>query len=250
MSPDGICSVIATHEVELLPTSPTFLNLLLMSEAYRRYDLESLRIISYGTEPMPASTLSKLQVLFPQVRLKQTYGLIELGVLRSESRSNDSLWVKIGGEGFQTRVVDGMLQIKARSAMLGYLNAPSPFTEDGWFITGDSVEVDGDYIRVLGRKSEMINVGGEKVYPVEIESVIQEMDNVLEVTVYGEKNRVLGNIVCANVRLIADEDREVFARRLRKQCRARLPDYKVPVKVTIADERQHSSRFKKTRTAE
>jgi len=89
-----------------------------------------------------------------------------------------------------------MLQIKARSAMLGYLNAPSPFTEDGWFITGDSVEVDGDYIRVLGRKSEMINVGGEKCIPSRLESVIQEMDNVLEVTVYGEKNRVLGNIVC------------------------------------------------------
>lgn len=55
--------------------------------------------------------------------------------------------------------MDGILQIKAKSAMLGYLNAPSPFTEDGWFITGDRVEVDGEYIRIMGRDSETINMG-------------------------------------------------------------------------------------------
>jgi len=57
---------------------------------------------------------------------------------------------QIGGDGFRTRVVDGMLEIEARSAMLGYLNAASPFTADGWFKTGDAVEVDGEYFRILG----------------------------------------------------------------------------------------------------
>ena len=52
-------------------------------------------------------------------------------------------WVKVGGEGSETRIVDGILQIKARSAMLVYLNAPSPFTEDGWFNTSDAVSMDG-----------------------------------------------------------------------------------------------------------
>jgi long-chain acyl-CoA synthetase len=70
---------------------------------------------------------------------------------------------------------DGLLEIKAKSAMRGYLNAESPFTPDGWFKTGDAVEVDGEYIKILGRKSELINVGGEKVYPAEVESVIQLM---------------------------------------------------------------------------
>lgn len=88
------------------------------------------------------------------------------------------MWDKIGGEGFETRVVDRILQIKATSAMLGYLNAPSLFTSDGWFITGDSVEVNGEYLRILGRKSTIINVGGENVYPSEVESVIQEMENI------------------------------------------------------------------------
>jgi len=246
-SPDEICKAIEKYKVDLLPTSPTFLNLLLLSEAYRRYDLSSLKTISYGTEPMLPSTLKRLKELFPKTKLLQTYGLIEVGVLRSKSKDDDSLWVKIGGEGFKTRIVDGILQIKADSAMLGYLNAPSPFTDDGWFNTGDSVEVDGEYIRILGRKSEIINVGGEKVFPAEVENIIHEMDNVSEVIVFGEKNPITGNIVCARVVLMKHEDHKEFVARLKKFCRGKLESYKVPVKVTIVDEIQHGERFKKNR---
>lgn len=121
--------------------------------------------------------------------------------------------------------------------MLGYLNAPSPFTEDGWFDTGDSVEVDGEYIKILGRKSEIINVGSEKVYPAEVESVIQEMDNVAELTVYGEKNTTIGNIVCAKVNLLDNEDKERFIIRLKEYCREKLKNYKIPVKVIIVDKK-------------
>jgi long-chain acyl-CoA synthetase len=246
-SPDGICEFIEKHRIEVLPTSPTFLNLLLISEAYKRYDLKSLNVISYGTEPMALSTLKRMKSIFPHVRLQQTYGLIELGVLRSKSKSSDSLWVKIGGEGFETRVVDGILQIKAKSVMLGYLNTSSPFTKDGWYITGDSVEVDGEYIKILGRKSEMINVGGEKVYPAEVESVIQEMDNVADVTIYGEKNLITGNIVCAKIRLLNDGNKKAFVSQLKKHCREKLQTYKVPVKVKIVSKIQHSERYKKVR---
>ncbi len=246
-SPESVCALVEKHRADLLPSSPTFLNLLIISEAYKKYDLSSLKTISYGAEPMLPHTLRKLSEIFPGTKLLQTYGLIELGVLRSESKSADSLWVKVGGEGFQTRIVDGILQIKAHSAMLGYLNAPSPFTDDGWFITGDSVEQDGEYIKILGRKSEMINVGGEKVYPAEVESVIQQMDNVLEAIVYGEKNPITGSIVCAKVNLVKDEDRKAFAKRLKKFCRAKLQNFKVPVKVKVVEEKLVSERFKKSR---
>ena len=103
---------------ELLPVTPTFLNLLLLSGAHKRRDLSSLKVISYGAESMPEGTLQRLARLFPNVRLQQTYGLIELGALRTKSKSSDSLWVRVGGEGYQTRVVDGMLQIKSRSAAM------------------------------------------------------------------------------------------------------------------------------------
>ena len=245
--PDSVCSLIEKYKIELLPSTPTFLNLLLISGAYQNYNLNSLKIISYGTEPMSKNTLSRVKNKFPNVRLIQTYGLIELGVMRSKSEKNDSLWVKVGGEGYQTRIINNILQIKADSAMLGYLNAPSPFTKDGYFITGDKVLQKGDYIKILGRDSEIINVGGQKVYPQEVENIIQEMDNVLDVTVFGESNPLIGNIVCANVVLSVDEDKMVFSTRLKKFCVTKMEKYKVPVKVELSNNKLYSNRFKKKR---
>ncbi|MCB0052054.1 MAG: long-chain fatty acid--CoA ligase, partial [Caldilinea sp.] len=245
--PDVVCRAIAEHKAEMLPTSPTFLNLLLMSHAYERYDLSSLRLITYGTEVMPESTLTRMHELFPAVKLQQTYGLSELGILRSKSRDSGSLWVKVGGEGFETKVVDGILWIKAHSAMLGYLNAPSPFDEEGWFNTNDMVEVDGDYIRILGRKTEIINVGGQKVYPAEVESVLLQLDNVTDAVVIGEPHPITGNIVTARVNLAQPEDAQAFRRRMRHFCRDRLASFKVPVKVEIIDDEQFNARYKRVR---
>ena len=247
-TPDAILAAVARHGVELLPTSPTFLNLMLLSEAHRRHDLSSLRTISYGTEPMPESTLRRLHELFPDKRLLQTYGLSEVGVLRSRSRDSGSLWVKVGGEGFETRVVDGLLQIKARSAMLGYLNADSPFTDDGWFMTGDEVEVDGDWLRILGRRSDLINVGGQKVYPAEVESVILDMPEIADATVYGEKNPILGTMVCADVTPgDGAATPEGLATQVQARCREQLARFKVPVKVNVVDQQEYQLRFKKSR---
>lgn len=249
-SPDGVLTAVEQHRVQLLPTSPTFLNLVLIGEAYKRHDLSSLRTITYGTEPMPEQTLHRLHELLPHVQLKQTYGLSELGILRAKSKDSSSLWVKIGGEGFETRIVNGILQIKAKSAMLGYLNAASPFTDDGWFDTGDAVEVNGDYLRILGRKSEIINVGGQKVYPAEVENVIQQLPGIGEITVYGERNPILGNIVCADIRpssALDETQRKQFIALVKKRCRQTLESYKVPVKIRLTNEKQHTERFKKAR---
>jgi acyl-CoA synthetase (AMP-forming)/AMP-acid ligase II len=248
-NPDRVLDAVARHRVELLPASPTFLNLVLLSDALRQHDLSGLKTVTYGTEPMPESTLARLHAALPHVRLQQTYGLSELGILRSKSRSSDSLWVKIGGEGFETRIVDGVLQIRARSAMLGYLNAPSPFTADGWFDTKDLVEQDGEYIRFLGRVSEVINVGGEKVYPAEVESVIQELEGVAQATVYGERNPIVGNVPCATVVLRGDEEPRAFVRRLKQHLAGRLPKFKIPIRIDVSTEAQHSPRFKKMRTS-
>ena len=246
-SPEAVCRVIERERVELLPTTPTFLNLMLLSDAYRNHDLSSLRVITYGAEPMPEGTLLRLRDAFPAVKLQQTYGLIEVGVLRSKSREDGSLWVKLGGEGYQTRVVDGVLQIKTDSTILGYLNAPTPITSDGWFITGDAVLQDGEYFRVLGRKSELINVGGEKVYPAEVENVIQVFPGVAEATVYGEKNPLLGEIVCARVRPTGAVDAVEFAAALKRHCAGSLERFKVPVRLDIVAESQFGERFKKVR---
>ena len=157
-SPKAVCEAIDEYGVELLPTSPTFLHLLLLSGELERRQLPSLKLVTYGTEPMPKSTLQRLHKNLPNVQLQQTYGMTEIGILRSKSRQSDSLWVRVGGEGFETKVVDGRLWVRAKSAMLGYLNAPSPFDDEGYLDTGDRVEVDGEWVRFLGRslKSSML----------------------------------------------------------------------------------------------
>lgn len=245
--PDSIAAAIARHRVQLLPTSPTFLNLLMASGAHRRHDLSSLELITYGTEVMPERTLKLLHATFPNVALQQTYGLSEVGVLRSKSRSADSLWVKVGGEGFETKIVNGTLRIRAQSAMLGYLNAPNPFDAEGWLDTQDAVEVDGEYIRILGRQTDLINVGGEKVYPAEVESVLLEMPNVRDATVFGERHPLMGQIVAAAVVLREPEDAEALTGRVRAHCREKLERYKIPVRIEIVGESAYTERFKKLR---
>ena len=214
-----------------------------------RHDLSSLELITYGTEPMPETTLERVSEAFPEVRLLQTYGLSELGILRSQSRSSDSLWVRVGGEGFETKVVDGRLWIRAESAMLGYLNAPSPFDADGFFDTGDLVEVDGEWIRILGRQSDIINVGGSKVFPAEVESVLLEMPNVADAAVVGERSPITGQIVAATVRLIEPEPADAFKTRMRVFCADRLSSFKIPARVRLTEQSLHSERFKRRRLA-
>ncbi|MDB5582199.1 MAG: AMP-dependent synthetase and ligase [Bradyrhizobium sp.] len=246
--PDEILELVEKHKIALLPTTPTFLNMVLVSRALERHDASSLRLISYGAEPMPASTLARIREALPGVELRQTYGMIELGVMRAKSKSSDSLWVKLGGEGFELRVIDGLLQVRADSAMLGYLNAPSPFTEDRFFMTGDRVEQDGEYFRILGRDSDLINVGGQKVYPAEVETLILELPEVIDAAVYGERNILTGNIVCADVTIAPGVDPAELRSKIKRHCSAKLQAFMVPVRINFPTESLHTSRLKRRRS--
>jgi len=243
-TPDGVCKAIEEHRVQVLPAAPSFLNLLALSGAHARYDLSTLKYVTYGAELMPMATLERCNSMFPGVTLMQKYGTSEVGTLRSRSKSSASLWVKLGGEGYETRVVDGRLEIRADSSMLGYLNAEGAFTADGWFQTGDCVEVDGEYIRFLGRESDIINVGGQKVYPAEVEGVIGALENIEEVVVFGEDNAIMGQVVRARVRLVEEEDLRQLTRRIRKACIGRLDRYKIPMAVELSDAPLTTDRFK------
>jgi long-chain acyl-CoA synthetase len=244
---ESVLKAVQEYKVELLPTSPTFLNMLLLHEQYKKYDLSSLKIISYGTEAMGEGVLKKLNDIFPNVQFKQTYGLSELGIMSSKSMSSDSLWVKIGGEGFETKVVEGILYIRSESAMLGYLNAPCPFDEAGWFNTQDQVEMNGDYFKILGRKSDIINVGGQKVYPQEVEEIILQIPGVEDVAVKGETNIIMGNIVTAKVNLTTNESLDSFKERMSEFLKDKIEPYKIPIKVEIVDTELFNSRFKRIR---
>lgn len=246
-SPAAVCEAIEWHRAELLPTSPTFLNLMLLSREYEGRDLSSLKMITYGTEPMPVITLTRLHQIFPGITLKQTYGMTELGILGSRSRGSDSLWIRVGGDGFRTKIVGNTLRVKSDSAMLGYLNAPDPFDADGFLDTGDIVEQDGEWIRIKGRQSEIINVGGLKVHPAEVESVLLNMPNIQDAVVFGEAHPVTGQIVAAKVRLLREEAPKAFKIRMRRFAADYLQPYQIPARVYLVDEVLHNERFKRVR---
>lgn len=249
--PDEVCGLVARHRVAVLPASPTFLNLVLLSGAAERHDLGSLRIITYGTEPMPESLLVRLRTAFPRVKLLQTFGTSETGISQTSSLSSSSTLLRLDDPNIEHRVVDGELWLRSRTQILGYLNhSMESFTEDGWFKTGDMVEEAGDgFLRIKGRLKELINVGGQKVLPAEVESVLLEMPEIEDCLVYGEPNLITGQVVCAKVVPKAGAEAGALRGLVRGFCRTRLDSYKVPVKVLAVPGPLFGARFKKQRSA-
>lgn len=246
--PFDVCSAISDARAELLPTTPTFLSILIASGVWRKFDLSSIKLVTYGAEPMPESVLRKLPEVFPNAKFKQTYGLSELGVLQSVSPSDGSLWLRVGGEGFATRVVNDVLHIKSSSSMLGYLNAASPIDAEGWMNTGDIVEQKDGLIKIIARQSDVINVGGQKVFPMEVEAVLLEIPQVTEASVFSIKHPVLGQAVGARLTLIKDVDSLEIMQIIKVYCKQHLQKYKIPMRFEVINLEQHTSdRGKKIR---
>lgn len=243
--PEAILELIESHRVEVLPTSPSFLRMLCATERIAAFNLSSLKIITYGSEMMDPSTLVRLNSCFPNVQIIQKYGTTETGSPKSISRGNDSLWMRIKSDGTETKVVNDVLWIRSESTILGYLNAPSPLDESGWYCTGDLVDVDGEWIRFRGRAVDLINVGGEKVTPAEVEETILELDFVRDAVVAGVPHPLLGQIVAVRVALKSDTlDRKEAAKGIRLHCRQRLAPYKIPVRIEFSDGLLTNSRQK------
>ncbi len=199
-TPTSIANDLIMHAIELLPTTPTFLRMMMLEGIFETMIFPVLQTVTYGTERMDQSTLDRLCSSLPRVDFRQTYGLSELGIFQVKSKARDSLWMRIGGQGIETRVENDVLYIRSENAMVGYLNAPPPFV-DGWYDTGDIVETDGEFIQVVGRAKEVLNIGGLKVLPSEIERVALLHPDVLRAKVRGVANPISGQhieITCQN----------------------------------------------------
>ena len=231
---EAVVAEIIENGGELLPTTPTFLRMALMSGLLPRLAGSTLKVVTYGTERMDETTLLRLCEALPTVDFRQTYGMSELGILRVKSEARDSLFMKVGGEGVETRVrADSVLEIRAANRMIGYLNAPSPFSEDGWYDTRDVVEVKGDYLRVVGRTSDVINVGGQKILPGEIERVALLHPAVELAAASGGRNPITGEHVEVLVQAKAGE---ILTREdMMRHFRAHLPPGLQPHRVRFGE---------------
>lgn len=246
-NPDDICKLIQDYKITVLPSSPTFLNLILMSNSHNKYDLSSLKMITYGTETMPDSLLNILKDIFPKVKFLQTFGTSETGIANTKSKASNSTFMKIEDLDLEYKIVENELWLKSKTQILGYLNSSmDSFTKDGWFKTGDLVEtLDDDYLKIIGRNKEVINVGGQKVLPSEVESIILSMKEIDDCMVYGEKNIITGETVVCDV--VCKNEIQNIKVLIRKFCKDKLDNYKIPTKVNIVDKTNFTHRFKKIR---
>ncbi|MBO0215414.1 AMP-binding protein [Vibrio sp. Vb2880] len=247
--PEYVAALIEREKINLLPASPTFLNMMVIADVFARFDLRSLRMVTYGTEAMPESLLRKLKLLLPRVKLLQTFGTSETGISQTSSRSSDSLELRFDDKDQEIRIVDHELWVRSKTQILGYLNHDmDSFSEDGWFKTGDLVEETSDgYLKIVGRIKEIINVGGEKVLPSEVESVVLEVDGVMDCVAFSAPNAITGQTVAINVSIRPGIEPKECKKLIRKHCKQNLDGYKVPTKVTFSSDTGVSNRFKKIR---
>ena len=246
-TPTAAAKAIEVNRANILPASPTFLNLMLLAKVHEQFDLSSLEIIAYGAEAMPQAVLDKLAKVFPTTDLQQKFGTSETGAIRIRSKSKNNLSFSISDSDSEWKVVKGELWLKTTSRIIGYLNADdSSLESDGWYRTGDLVEEqDDNSLRILGRSSDFINVGGQKVHPSEIETILLELEEVQACRVTAKPDPITGSAIHCEITTSEEGDSLSWKRKLRSHCRGKLAPWKIPSSVSVVTHLAVNQRLKR-----
>jgi len=234
-SPGDYLARLADHDVTHVSGTPSHWRRALMTPESRAI---TPRYVRLSGEVADQGILSALRCFYPQARLGHAYASTEAGV---------GFEVTDGLEGFpsqlvgasadvRVRIVDGSLRIKSARGASGYLGEDqgSLADDEGFIDTGDMVERRGDRYYFLGRRTGIVNVGGLKVHPEEVEAAINRHPAVGMSRVRARRSPITGAIVAADVVLTRDceEDaRTEFEREIRQICRDRLAPHKVPATI-------------------
>jgi len=206
------------------------------------------RYISAGTA-LPVAVAHNWQTKYGRW-INEGYGLTELCLATFNATPGDQPGsVGKALSGMQVQVVDstgqavptgelGEVVVAGPSVMLGYWQRPaetSAVLADGWFHTGDIGRLDAaGNLSIVDRVKDMVNVGGVKVYPSEVEQVLYQHPAVSEAAVYGVPEPLLGEEVHASV--VLKRDQSITAQALLAFCRQRLADFKVPGVIHFVDQ--------------
>ena len=232
---------------------PAQILLLLESGALTGRDTGSVRMVMFGSAPTPPHALSALAEAFPRAALVNGYGLTEGGGSTCTMppgellRRPGSVGKPVAGA--SVRVVDdggderrqgeiGEVTIRLAAGERSYWNDPEGSARtwrDGWVHTGDLGYFDEDgYLYLVDRKKDMINRGGYNVYSIEVESALYEHPDVVEAAVVGVPHDVLGQDVCAVVR-VRDGAPPLELDEVRAFLADRLADYKLPRRLVVRE---------------
>jgi long-chain acyl-CoA synthetase len=176
--------------------------------------------------------------------LSQALGVIELGLVSMNRDPAKHNWASVGrpGEGFQVKIVEpdgqgcGEIAVKG-SGMFDAYAAPWRWRDevlrDGWFLTGDIGRLDAEgFLYLVSRKSAVINLAGRKVFPEEIEAVLNRHPAVSESRVYGRPHLHLGEVVEADLVL---QTPGADLESVRAFCRDHLASFKIPTRLRVVN---------------
>ena len=265
---EGVLALVEQYRVTSLILVPTMVNMVVNHPAFSRYDLSSLKCVTYGASPMPLSLLEIAMAKFP-CPFQQVYGMTEssplLTVLACGDHDLSSAAVRSAGRpapGVEIRVVDEMDEsvpagtsgeVIARGAtvMKGYWNRPEITAEvlrGGWLHTGDIGRFDADgFLYILDRKKDMIKTGGENVYSPEVEALLVSHPSILEASAIGVPHDKWGETIRAVV--VLRPSLEVSAGSLIEWCRERLTHFKCPTSIVFVESLPKNSTGKILKTS-
>lgn len=217
---------IAVHEITHISATPTFYRLLLPYEQ----EYPNVKRVTLGGEKSGSQLYENIRMIFPNAKINNVYASTEAGSLFAAKGDCFQLPAAIRDK---FRVVEEELLIHC--SLLGRSDS---FKLDGeYYHSGDLIEwVDEKEgcFRFKSRKNELINVGGYKVNPSEVEEAIDAIEGVRQSLVYGKPNSVLGNVVIAEV--LREPDSEISDVEIRKLLRQKLQDFKIPRKIKFVEE--------------
>lgn len=219
---------LGAHGVTHLTGTPSHWRRALMSPANA---LIRPRYVRLSGEIADQAILDTLKARFPGVPVGHAYASTEAGVGFEVTDGLEGFPASyVGGRGaVELKVVDGLLHVRSPRTASRYVGGSEALTDAGWVNTGDMVELRGDRYYFAGRVGGIINVGGLKVNPEEVEAVINRHPGVRASRVSGRKNPFTGAVVVADV-VLADpaNDNAGFREAIMESCRQTLPAHKVP----------------------
>jgi len=240
MDPSSIAQFMCATGVQFVSATPSYWRRLLMFSDAKVLKGIPLVQITLGGEVIDQPILDKLRLCFPKVRLVHIYATTELGRCFSVSDGMAgfpaSYLNNLLPDGAELKVHEGELLVRSPNAMRmydPYSSQQAPVTD--WFATGDVVEIKGDRVYFVGRKSDMINVAGSKVYPVEVERVIRMIPGVSDVRIFGKTSSIAGELVACEIVPEPDQDPASLRDAVNQACRAKLASHQQPRLIKFVD---------------
>ena len=249
--PDPILDAMERHGCTFLIAIPSMYRVLVRSQRQKPRDVGALRCAISGGEPLPAELREGFEEVFG-IKLLDGYGLTETSPVVSFNLPGANRPGSVGTplEGIEVRIADeenevratgevGEIQVKGPNVMAGYHERPEEtaavFAPGGWFRTGDMGRLDDDgYLWITGRKKEMMIVGGENVFPAEIENVLLRHPAVADVGVIGVPDKRRGE--CPKAFVVLDENEKATRDELLRFAREKLSVCKVPREIEFRDD--------------